>query len=130
MTLDGRRLLASSLSEPTVGLECRLVVWDLDGSAPLRLLAQDEPMTRLAVSRDGRCLVCCSASGTVEVWDLVALERVASFMADNAVTACAVAALVDGVLVVAGDTGGEVHVLHLQGWAAATAPGDCASAHA
>ncbi|HET9560002.1 MAG TPA: hypothetical protein VFS70_22925, partial [Actinomycetota bacterium] len=114
LTPDGRRLLASSRRvDPTSGLDGRLEVRDLDGGGPERLLAQDEPMTRLAVSRDGRWLVCCSAGGAVEVWDLVALERVASFMADNAVTVCAVAALADGVLVVAGDAGGEVHVLDL-----------------
>jgi hypothetical protein len=48
-----------------------------------------------------------------KVWDLESGEKIASFMGDSALKACAVAP--DGVTIISGEALGRMHLLRLEG---------------
>ncbi len=63
---DGTRVAASG---------DRLIVWDISGRDPVRLLAQDGQMDHPHFSRDGRTLYTRTYAGLVQAWDLAGDRR-------------------------------------------------------
>jgi len=118
LTSDGRRAVssASARSGPApAAWHGTFKVWDLDRGGDPLTLAHGDGVSRLAITPDGRWLVSDSADGSLKVRDLEQGVVVASFTADAAVGACAVAATGDGLLAVCGDASGAVHILLLSG---------------
>ena len=66
----------------------------------------------MAVSPDGQRAVSASADGTLNVWDLVSGECIATFTCDSAALCCAYSGAIK--LIVAGDAVGHVHFLRLE----------------
>jgi WD40 repeat protein len=107
VTRDARRVICGS-SDRTVR------IWDLESGQVLHTLAGHRGCVRaVAVTRDGRRAIWGSDDKTVRVWDLDALTQLCTFTAEGAVHACALAP--DGTTIVAGDEGGGVHFLRLEG---------------
>ena len=63
---DGSRVAASG---------DRLIVWDISGRSPVRILAQDGQMDHPRFSRDGKSLYTRTYAGLVQVWDLTGDRR-------------------------------------------------------
>ena len=106
ITLDGKRAVSASWDKT-------LKVWDLTTGAVLHTLAgHEDSVTGVAVTPDGERAVSASRDKTVKVWDLATGVVVATFTAEGAALACAVAP--DGLTIVAGDGLGRVHFLRLE----------------
>ena len=104
VTPDGRR--AVSVSEDNT-----LKVWDLESGQELDTLeGHTGSVGAVAVTPDGRRAVSGSYK-TLKVWDLESGSVKAQLTAAGGIKTCVVAS--DGVTIVAGDTGGQVHVLRL-----------------
>jgi WD40 repeat protein len=104
VTPDGRCAVSASHDDT-------LKVWDLASGAELRTLAgHGGGVTAVAVTPDGRCAVSASEDDTLKVWELASGEILATLAGDHPM-ACV--ATVSNRLLVAGDTGGIVHVLDL-----------------
>jgi WD40 repeat protein len=89
-----------------------LEVWSLEGGAELSALAGHSPAVgALTVTADGRRTISASDDHTLKVWDLEHGGILCTFAAESGLWACAAAP--DGVEIVAGDTLGRVHFLHL-----------------
>lgn len=118
LTPDGRLAVSSSSSSlPGMApgtLASTIKVWDLDRERSPRTVVHGGGVSRLAITPDGRWLVTDAFDGTFTLWDLDTGATVASFTADGAGTAVAVAAG-DGLLAVCGDVTGAVHFLRLEG---------------
>lgn len=77
----------------------------------------------VAVSADGRTAVSGGRDGIVRVWDLATDREHAHWMADSGVMAIAF----NSAVTVASDAAGQVHALHLNVPAAASAQGHCSA---
>jgi WD40 repeat protein len=58
-------------------------------------------------------VVSASADHSLKVWHLAGGEIVASFSVDGGITCCAIAP--DGINIVAGEEGGQMHFLRFEG---------------
>lgn len=105
VTPDGRR--AVSASE-----DCTLKVWNLETEEALESLEVSFHVFGVAVSPDGRRAVSVSSDRTLKVWDLETGEVLATLTADALMFCCAFA---DAQTILAGDAGGHVHFLRLEG---------------
>jgi WD40 repeat protein len=105
---DGGRRAISASDDHT------LKVWDLEGGRELRTLeGHTDSVHAVAVYAGGRRVISASEDHTLKVWDLGAGVSLATFSGDTTFGTCAVAP--DGRTVVAGDHGGHVHILRLEG---------------
>jgi WD40 repeat protein len=104
-TPDGRRAVSGS-SDNT------LKIWDLDsGRTLLTLAGHTNSVTTVSVVRDGRRAISGSVDRTLKVWDLASTTAIATFSCDASITCCAVA---QNGTIVAGDAGGQVHILTIE----------------
>jgi WD40 repeat protein len=78
-----------------------------------KLEGHSRPVTVVAVYDGGRRAISASEDHTLKVWDLEAGVSLTTFSGDSSLNTCAVAP--DGRTVVAGDAGGRVHILRLEG---------------
>jgi hypothetical protein len=108
----GRYVVAASANPDITKTEGSLHVWDLQEGECVRTLDAG-PVIALSLTRDGRFIVVGSTRKAIQVWDLAQGEVVASYQVARGVRSCAVAP--DGTTIVAGDQGGGVHFLRLQG---------------
>jgi WD40 repeat protein len=110
---DGGRRAISGSHDHT------LKVWDLSkaglegGQEPRTLEGHSGRVWAVAVYDGGRRAISASADHTLKVWDLGAGVSLATFRGDSGFRTCAVAP--DDRTVVAGDQGGQVHILCLEG---------------
>ncbi len=102
-----------------------LRVWDLGDEPVGHVLATDTRavvglhdlafgIVDVNITGDGRYAVTAADDHTVTLWDLDARIPVADFTADSPMRACAISP--DGGTIVAGDDGGEVHLLRVTAW--------------
>ena len=111
VTPDGRRAVSGSWD---------VKVWDLERGTELATLKLHRDygnplapsITAVAVTPDGRRAVSGSEDKTLKVWDLASFELLATFRAEEGISACAVAA--DGSTIVAGEEWGRVYFLRLE----------------
>ncbi len=88
-------------------------VWDLQtGQQRLSLEGHSRGVNSVAVTADGSGALSGSDDGTVKVWDLKTGQDIVCFTADNPIWSCAFSP--DGQTIVAGDMGGQVHILRLE----------------
>jgi WD40 repeat protein/predicted MPP superfamily phosphohydrolase len=105
VTPDGKRAISASADKT-------LKVWDLERYGELRTLAGHGAGIRaVAVTPDGKRVLSASLDQTLRLWDLESGQVLATFTADGALDACAVAPT--GKVFVAGDRNGRLHVLEL-----------------
>jgi WD40 repeat protein len=110
----GRRAISASRDNT-------LRVWDLSkkgletGKEPRTLEGHSGPVTAVTVDGGGRRATSASLNGTLKIWDLGAGVCLHTFTGESGLLTCAVAP--DGRTVVAGDAGGQVHILRLEGGA-------------
>ena len=103
---DGRRAVSASW-------DCMLKVWDVERGELLRTLAGHSDGVRgVALSGDGRRAVSASEDRTLKVWDVESGSCIATFTCDAIAMCCSFAG---DRAVVAGDAGGCVHFLSLEG---------------
>jgi len=109
VTPDGRCLVCA--------LDDALKVWDLstlgaegaDGAPRATLVGHQAVISCLAVTADGRRVISGSWDGALKAWDLDSGACLATFHADQRLTACALSG--DGCIAVVGDELGRVHIL-------------------
>ena len=105
VTPDGSEVISASFDET-------LKVWDRKSGEELRTLrGHRDRVTAVAVTPNGSEVISASEDRTLKVWDRKSGNVTASFTADGALRACAVAA--DGMTVIAGDASGAMHFLKL-----------------
>jgi WD40 repeat protein len=105
VTPDGRRAVSASK-------DTTLKVWELETGRELHTLAgHTETVWAVAVTPDGRRAVSASADQTLKVWELETGASIATFSCDAPTQCCAV---LNGWTIVAGDTGGRVHILAVE----------------
>lgn len=105
VTPDGRRAL-------WVSGDYMLCLWGLEsGTEVYRRHAHTHEICSIVVTADGQQAVTASWDHTVKVWDLESGEVLAAFTGESAMRCCVVTR--DGRAIVAGDAGGQVHVLKL-----------------
>jgi hypothetical protein len=106
VTPDGQRAVSASDDDT-------LRVWDLASGRALRTLSgHSGPVTAVAVTPDGKRALSACWDNTLKIWELETGEVVATFTCDAAANCCSFSAALE--LIVAGDDGGQVHVLHLE----------------
>jgi hypothetical protein len=106
VTADGKRAVSASHDKT-------LKVWDLDAGRVLHTLEGHSSRVRaVAVTADGKRAVSASDDKTLKVWDLETGTNVVTFYCDGAVRCCA---LGTRGRIVAGDEGGRVFLLALEG---------------
>jgi WD40 repeat protein len=106
-TPDGRRAVSGSLDRS-------LKVWDLEKGTELCTMRGHEDAIRVvAVTPDGRRCVSIADDDTLRVWALESGEEMARRAWES--SPCCYAVAPDGVTIVVGNAGGQVHVLRLEG---------------
>ncbi|HEY9824682.1 MAG TPA: hypothetical protein V6D19_04485, partial [Stenomitos sp.] len=91
-----------------------LKVWDLATGNVLRTLSgHTDSVTGVTVSPDGLFVVSASWDNTLKVWKLATGRVAMSFTGEGSFRCCAIAP--DGRTVVAGDSGGQLYFLRLEG---------------
>ncbi|ABW33191.1 WD-repeat protein (plasmid) [Acaryochloris marina MBIC11017] len=91
-----------------------LKVWDLaTGQEQRTLIGHTSLVTGVSISPDGQTVVSASGDSTLKVWDLETGMEVMSFTGEGAFRCCEIA--LDGCTVVAGDYGGQLYFLRLEG---------------
>jgi len=104
---DGRRAVSASV-------DGTLKVWDADEGRELHTLrGHSGPISGIALFPDGRRVASACYGRLLKIWDLDRGRCIATFAADGALTACAVAG--DGRTVVAAEQSGTVHILQVEG---------------
>ncbi|NMG58848.1 WD40 repeat domain-containing protein, partial [Geitlerinema sp. P-1104] len=104
---DGKRAVSASRDKT-------LKLWDLETGRELATLrGHRSEVNAVAIAPDGKRAVSASDDKTLKLWDLETGNVSATFTGDSAMCSCAITP--DGVTVVAGDAGGRVHFLRLEG---------------
>jgi WD40 repeat protein len=107
VTADGRQAASGSW-------DGTLKLWDLERGMELSTLrGHAARVNAVAVSAHGWRAVSSSDDDTLKLWNLERGEALATFTAESPIWACALAP--DGLTIVAGDAGGRVHFLRLEG---------------
>jgi WD40 repeat protein len=104
---DGRRAISASRDKT-------LKVWDLERCQEVHTLEGHTGwVNEVAVYDHGQWAISASSDNTLRIWDLESGVCLAKFSGDSGFTICRVAP--DDRTVVAGDAGGQVHILRLEG---------------
>jgi WD40 repeat protein len=107
LTPDGTKAVSGS-SDKT------LKIWDLATGKELATLTGHTCYVRaVALTNDGTKIVSGSGDNTLKIWDLATGEEIMTFEGDSRFNCCAVSP--DGKSIVAGDSGGVVHFLRMEG---------------
>ena len=102
---DGRRAVSCS-DDRTMKL------WDLNNMRLLRTLeGHTDRVNRMSMSADGRRVLSVSADCSLKLWDLETGLNLVTFTGDSPLTCCQ---FTGPTTVVAGDSGGRVHMLCLE----------------
>ena len=107
ITSDGRLAISAS-NDWTLrirDLSSREVTGTLEGHAGF--------INAVAITPDGNFALSGSYDKTLKVWDLQSGKEVTQFIGESGILACAVAP--DGKTIIAGEEGGRVHILRLEG---------------
>jgi WD40 repeat protein len=106
VTPDGQRAVSASRDQT-------LKLWDLGSVRELQTLTgHTNYVTAVAVTPDGQRAVSASRDQTLKLWDLETEEVLATFSCDIPAFCCAFSEPLK--LILAGDAGGHLHVLHLE----------------
>lgn len=90
------------------------LIYLAEGLRPLTTLSgHTEDVTAVAIAPDSSFLVSGSEDNTLKVWDLATGEELITFVGESAFNCCAVTP--DRKTIVAGDAGGQVHFLQIEG---------------
>ncbi|WP_249370341.1 NB-ARC domain-containing protein [Acaryochloris marina] len=104
---DGQTLVSASWDKT-------LKVWDLEtGQEQRTLTGHTSTVNGVSISPDGQTVVSASNDNTLKVWDLEMGMEVMSFTGEGAFRCCEIA--LDGRTVIAGDFGGQLYFLQLEG---------------
>jgi len=104
---DGRTAISASRDRT-------LKIWDTNSGRELRTLTgHSGGVNAVAIAPSGLIAVSGSSDRTLKIWDLLSGKEIGSFSGDDVFDCCAIAP--DGVTVVAGDRGRQVHFLRLEG---------------
>jgi len=107
LTGDGTKAVSGS-SDKT------LKIWDLaTGKELATLTGHRHWVTAVALTSDGTKAVSGSVDNTLKILDLATGKEIMTFTGDSVFTCCAVSP--DGKTIVAGDSGGVVHFLRMEG---------------
>jgi WD40 repeat protein len=91
-----------------------LKVWELaTGNELYTLSGHIASVNGVTVSPDGQYVVSASNDNTLKVWELATGRVVMSFTGEGAFDYCAIAP--DGRTVIAGDSGGQLYFLRMEG---------------
>ena len=92
-----------------------LTIWDWRQGSEVRTLSGASPRSsgsEIAVCSDDCHAVAAFSDGTLNVWNWHTGSLIATFTADNSLTACAIAP--DGKTIIVGDEAGGVHFLRIE----------------
>jgi WD40 repeat protein len=91
-----------------------LISWDLTRGQPLyRLEGHGDVIDEVDLDRSGRFAISVSRDATVRLWNVPQQKQLAVFYADHPIRSLALSP--GGRTVVAGDDGGQVHFLRIEG---------------
>ena len=106
ITPDGKRAISGSDDKT-------LKIWDMESGSLLRTIGGHLDRVRaVTITKDGKFAISASLDRTLRVWDITSGNLVTGFVADHSLFSCAV--LDKREIIVAGDAGGNIHVLKLQ----------------
>ncbi|EGJ33197.1 MULTISPECIES: WD40 repeat domain-containing protein [Moorena] len=89
-------------------------IWDLEKREEIfTFTGHTDSINRIKVTSNGKLVISASSDKTLQVWDFETREVIATFTGESAINCCAVAP--DDVTIVAGDEGGNMHFLRLEG---------------
>lgn len=89
-------------------------IWDLEKREEMfTFTGHTDSINRIKVTSNAKLVISASSDKTLQVWDFETREVIATFTGESAINCCAVAP--DDVTIVAGDEGGNMHFLRLEG---------------
>lgn len=87
--------------------------WDLgSGSERRALTGHSGKVSGVPVTRDGQCVISACKDNTVKIWELETGEVLPTFTCEGPATCCEFSDALE--LIVVGDAGGHVYLLHLE----------------
>ncbi|NEQ82242.1 MAG: hypothetical protein F6K26_18900 [Moorea sp. SIO2I5] len=107
VTPDGKYVVSGSKDNT-------IKIWDLEKREEMfTFTGHTDSINRIKVTSNGKLVISASSDKTLQVWDFETREVIATFTGESAINCCAVAP--DDVTIVAGDEGGNMHFLRLEG---------------
>ncbi|NER89500.1 WD40 repeat domain-containing protein [Moorena sp. SIO3A2] len=107
VTPDGKYVVSGSKDKT-------IKIWDLEKREEIfTFTGHTDSINRIKVTSNGKLVISASSDKTLQVWDFETREVIATFTGESAINCCAVAP--DDVTIVAGDEGGNMHFLRLEG---------------
>ncbi|NEP22897.1 hypothetical protein [Moorena sp. SIO3I6] len=107
VTPDGKYVVSGSKDNT-------IKIWDLEKREEIfTFTGHTDTINRVKVTSNGKLVISASSDKTLQVWDFETREVIAKFTGESAINCCAVAP--DDVTIVAGDEGGNMHFLRLEG---------------
>ncbi|KAI9129470.1 hypothetical protein ON05_034655 (plasmid) [Acaryochloris sp. CCMEE 5410] len=112
--ITGVRICPDSRTIVSASRDQTLKVWELTTGQELRTLSgHTDYVTSLSVSPDGHTIVSASLDKTVIAWEMATGRVTMSFTGEGSFRCCEIAP--DGRTVIAGDSGGQLYFLRLEG---------------
>ncbi|AOY79923.1 WD40 repeat domain-containing protein [Moorena producens JHB] len=107
VTPDGNYVVSGSKDKT-------IKIWDLEKREEIfTFTGHTDSINRIKITSNGKLVISASSDKTLQVWDFETREVIATFTGESAINCCAVAP--DDVTIVAGDEGGNMHFLRLEG---------------
>ncbi len=107
VTPDGKYVVSGSKDNT-------IKIWDLEKREEIfTFTGHTDSINRIKVTSNGKLVISASSDKTLQVWDFETRDVIATFTGESAINCCAVAP--DDVTIVAGDEGGNMHFLRLEG---------------
>ena len=104
---DGKRAI-SACADKTIK------IWNLETQQEVyTFTGHSDSVYAAAIAPDGKRVISASWDKTLKLWKLETGEVIDTFSSDVSMSCCAVAP--DGVTIVAGESSGRLHFLHLKG---------------